>query len=65
MPWLAAAAIGRLKPLAHRVMSGAAARLDRLEMRREAHAVYEAETKAEEVMQAVRAMIGRRDADSN
>jgi hypothetical protein len=48
---------------AHRVMSAAAGRLDRLEARREAQAVYEAERKAEEIRQAIKAMI--QDADPN
>jgi hypothetical protein len=44
-------------------MSAAAGRLDRLEARREAQAVYEAERKAEEIRQAIKAMI--QDADPN
>jgi hypothetical protein len=51
--------------LAHRVLAGAAARLDRLEAKREAQAVYEAEMRAEEIMVAVNAMIRRSDADSS
>jgi hypothetical protein len=52
--------------LASRVIHGAAGRLDRLQVQREAQAVNEAERRADEIGRAIEAMIGDwPHADSN